>query len=314
MSVVMKHIVLDFQTNIDIAIIKINRPEVLNALNKEIMTELSQAIDIVSTDDVIKVIVITGTGERSFCAGADIRYVVNVDPIEAERYATFIHTLLNKIENLQKPVIAAINGYALGGGCELALACDIRIASSNAKIGQTEVTIGIPPGWGGTQRLLRIVGPAKAKELIYTGKMITAEEAAQIGLVNKVVSLTAEEKGRVPSSAASTTESGTSTTVSNNPSKEGQQEKQRSNELAKILNKKLLDECLFFAKEITKNSFIAVKTSKMLINKAMDVDIDTGLRLEIYGWALCFAYEDRQKMMSSFLNKGKQQKKEQNFL
>ena len=310
MSVVMKNIILDLQTDIDIAIIKINRPEVLNALNKEIMTELSQALDIVNTDDGIKVIVITGTGERSFCAGADIRYVVNVDPIEAERYATFIHTLLNKIENLQKPVIAAINGYALGGGCELALACDIRIASSNAKIGQTEVTIGIPPGWGGTQRLLRIVGPAKAKELIYTGKMITAEEAVQIGLVNKVVSLTAEEEGRVPSSAASTTESGTSTIVSNNPSKEGQQEKQRSNELAKILNKKLLDECLSFAKEITKNSFIAVKTSKMLINKGIDVDIDTGLRLEIYGWALCFAHEDRQKMMSSFLNKGKQQKKE----
>ena len=310
MSVVMKHIVLDLQTNMDIAIIKINRPEVLNALNKEIMIELSQVLDIVSTDDGIKVIVITGTGERSFCAGADIRYVVNVDPIEAERYATFIHTLLNKIENLQKPVIAAINGYALGGGCELALACDIRIASSNAKIGQTEVTIGIPPGWGGTQRLLRIVGPAKAKELIYTGKMITAEEAERIGLANKVVSLTAEEEGRVPSSADSITVSGTSTIVSNNPSKEGQQEKQRSKELAKMLNKKLLDEYLSFAKEITKNSFIAVKTSKMLINKGIDVDIDTGLRLEIYGWALCFAHEDRQKMMSSFLNKGKQQKKE----
>jgi 3-hydroxypropionyl-coenzyme A dehydratase len=314
MSVVMKHIVLDLQTNIDIAIIKINRPEVLNALNKEIMTELSQAIDIVSIDDSIKVIIITGTGERSFCAGADIRYVVNVDPIEAERYATFIQTLLNKIENLQKPVIAAINGYALGGGCELALACDIRIASSNAKIGQTEVTIGIPPGWGGTQRLLRIVGPAKAKELIYTGKMMTAEEAERIGLVNKVVSLTAEEEGRVPSSAAPTTASRTSNIASNNPSKEGRQEKQRSNELAKILNKKLLNECLSFAKEITKNGFIAVKTSKMLINKGIDVDIDTGLRLEIYGWALCFAHEDRQKMMSSFLNKGKQQKKEPNFL
>ena len=310
MSVVMKNIILDLQTDIDIAIIKINRPEVLNALNTEIMTELSQALDIVSTDDGIKVIVITGTGERSFCAGADIRYVVNVDPIEAERYATFVHTLLNKIENLQKPVIAAINGYALGGGCELALACDIRIASSNAKIGQTEVTIGIPPGWGGTQRLLRIVGPAKAKELIYTGKMITAEEAERIGLVNKVVSLTAEEEGRVPSSADSITASGTSTIVSNNPSKEGQQEKQRSKELAKMLNKKLLDECLSFAKEITKNSFIAVKTSKMLINKGIDVDIDTGLRLEIYGWALCFAHEDRQKMMFSFLNKGKQQKKD----
>src|SRR5829696_4636071 len=254
------------------------------------MTELSQAIDIVSTDEGIKVIVIIGTGERSFCAGADIRYVVNVDPIEAERYATFIHTLLNKIENLQKPVIAAINGYALGGGCELALACDIRIASSNAKIGQTEVTIGIPPGWGGTQRLLRIVGPAKAKELIYTGKMMTAEEAERIGLVNKVVGLTPEEEDRLLERAA-------------NHSNE--QEKRRANELAKVLNKKLMNECLSFAKEITKNSFTAVKTSKMLINKGMDADIDTGLRLEIYGWALCFAHEDRQKMMSSFLNKGK---------
>src|SRR5215213_780359 len=192
MSVMMKYIVIELQTN-DIAIIKINRPDVLNALNKYVIAELYRAIDIVAVDDSIKVVIITGTGERSFCAGADIRYVVNINPIEAERYATFIHTLLNKVENLEKPVIAAINGYALGGGCELALACDIRIASSNAKIGQTEVTIGIPPGWGGTQRLLRIVGPAKAKELIFTGKMITAEEAEQIGLVNKVIRLSTED-------------------------------------------------------------------------------------------------------------------------
>jgi 3-hydroxypropionyl-coenzyme A dehydratase len=293
----MKYILLDLQSDKDIAIIKINRPEVLNALNKEVMSELSAAIDIVGADGKIKVLIITGTGERSFCAGADIRYVVNIDPIEAERYATFIHTLLNKIENLEKPVIAAINGYALGGGCELALACDIRIASSNAKIGQTEATIGIPPGWGGTQRLLRIVGPAKTKELIYTGKMITAEEAERIGLVNRLVSLTPEEK---LSAAERTT---AATTASK---EEQQQEKQiADSKLAKILNKKLMDECLAFAKEITKNSFIAVKTSKMLINKGMDADIDTGLRLEIYGWALCFAHEDRQKMMSSFLNKGK---------
>ena len=122
--------------------------------------------------------------QPAFCVGGDIKYVSGIDPIEAERYATFMHDLLNKIENLEKPAIAAINGYALGGGCQLALACDIRIASSNAKIGQTEVTIDVPPGWGGTQRLSRIVGPAKAKELIYSGKMITTEEAEQIGLVN----------------------------------------------------------------------------------------------------------------------------------
>src|SRR5919108_3500882 len=214
----MKYILLDTQTSKDIAIIKINRPEVLNALNKEVMEELSAAVDIVGTDDNVKILIITGTGEKSFCAGADIKYVVNIDPIEAERYATFIHNLLNKIENLEKPVIAAINGYALGAGCELALACDIRIASSNAKIGQTEVTVGIAPGWGATQRLLRIVGPAKAKELIYTGKMITAEEAEQIGLINKVVGLTHEEENRLSKKE--------NTTTNNNHSKEQKQEEE----------------------------------------------------------------------------------------
>ena len=295
----MKYLVRKSQLDDDVAIMKINRPEVLNALDKEVAAELYTEIEIAGADDKIRVIIITGAGERSFCAGGDIRYVANIDPIEAERYATFMHGLLNKIENLEKPVIAAINGYALGGGCQLALACDIRIASSNARLGQPEVTIGIPPGWGGTQRLSRIVGPAKAKELIYTGKMITAKEAERIGLVNKVVSMTPEEANSLLKKI--------DTTSTANPSKEEkqQQEKQRANEVAKILNKKLMDECLSFAREITKNSFTAVKTSKMLINKGMDTDIDTGLRLEIYGWALCFAHEDRQKMMSSFLNKGK---------
>jgi 3-hydroxypropionyl-coenzyme A dehydratase len=294
----MKYIVLESQINDEIAIIRIDKPEVLNALDKEVAAELYTAIEIAGADERIKVIIITGTGERSFCAGGDIRYVAKIDPIEAERYATFMHGLLNKIENLEKPVIAAINGYALGGGCQLALACDIRIASSNAKIGQTEVTIGILPGWGGTQRLLRIVGPAKAKELIYTGKMITAIEAERIGLVNKVVSMTSEEEDRL-------LEKIDMTDTANHSKEEKQQEKQRANELAKILNKTLMDECISFAKEITKNSFTAVKTSKMLINKGMDADIATGLRLEMYGWALCFAHEDRQKMMSSLLNKGK---------
>ena len=279
----MKYILLDLHAKDEgIAIIKINRPEVLNALNKEAMLELSTTIDIVGTDDRIKVLIITGSGERSFCAGADIRYVVNIDPIEAEKYATFIHGLLNKIENLEKPVIAAVNGYALGGGCELALTCDIRIASSNAKIGQTEVTVGIPPGWGGTQRLLRIAGPAKTKELIYTGKMITAEEAEKIGLVNRVVRLSTEED--------------IIAILSSTSSQEEQQQQQQE-----ILNKKLMDECLSLANQIANNSFTAVKTSKMLINKGMDADINTGLQLEVYGWALCFAHEDRQKMMSSFL-------------
>jgi 3-hydroxypropionyl-coenzyme A dehydratase len=297
----------------EIAIIRINRPEALNAMNVDVIAELSRTIDIVGPDDGIKALIITGAGEKSFCAGADISYMVNIQPIQAEKYASSAQAVLNKIENLQKPVIAAVNGFALGGGCELAMVCDIRIASSNAKLGQPEVTIGIPPGWGGTQRLTRIVGPAKAKELVFTGKMIAADEAQQIGLVNRVVSLTPEEENRsTNSSAPQATDNKSSAAkqskiLSKDQSSEEiqKQEKQRANEQAKLLNKKLMDECFSFAKEVTKNSFTAVKTSKMLINKAMDADIDTGLRLEIYGWALCFAHEDRQKMMSAFLNKGK---------
>src|SRR5918911_30223 len=227
-----KHIVLESQVN-DLAIIKINRPEVLNALDKEVAAKLYTALDTANADDKIKVIIITGSGKRSFCAGGDIRYVANIDPIEAERYATFIHNLLNKIENLEKPVIAAINGYALGGGCQLALACDIRIASSNAKLGQPEVTIGIPPGWGGTQRLMRLVGPAKAKEMIFTGKMITADESAQIGLVNKVVSIGPNDK--LPPEA---------------PKGDATKEKERAAEVAKVLNRKLMEDSTALAREI----------------------------------------------------------------
>ncbi len=279
----MKYIQIDLLN--EIAILRINRPEALNAINLDVIFELARAIDIISADEGIKVLIITGAGERSFCAGADISYMVNIDAVTAEKYASSAQSVLNKIEKMEKPVIAAINGFALGGGCELSLVCDIRIASENAKIGQPEVTIGIPPGWGGTQRLLRVVGPAKAKEMIFTGKMITAHEAATIGLVNQVISLSEEEKSNL------------------DPSIDQNNEKEKSIAISKLLNKKLLEHCITFAREITKNSFNAVKISKMLINKGMDADIDTGLRLEIYGWALCFAHEDRQKMMGDFLNK-----------
>jgi len=279
----MKYIQIDLSN--DIAILRINRPEALNAMNLDVITELTRAIDIISADDGIKVVIITGAGERSFCAGADISYMVNIDAITAEKYASSAQSMLNKLEKLEKPVIAAINGFALGGGCELSLVCDIRFASENAKIGQPEVTIGIPPGWGGTQRLLRIVGPAKAKEMIFTGKMISSTEAAEIGLVNQVISLSDAEKSNL------------------DPSVDQSNEKEKNIALSKMLNRKLIEHSISFAKEITKNSFNAVKISKMLINKGMDADIDTGLRLEIYGWALCFAHEDRHKMMTSFLNK-----------
>jgi len=284
----MKYIQVEPQE--DVAIIRINRPEALNAMNTDVITELSRAIDIVGVDDGINVVIITGAGDRSFCAGADISYMVDIDPMTAERYASSAQSVLNKIEKLEKPVIAAVNGFALGGGCELAMVCDLRIASSNAKMGQPEVTIGIPPGWGGTQRLMRIVGPAKAKELVFTGKMITADEAFQIGLVNKIVSLNSEDElsAEIPAGE-----------------NDKEKEKVRAKSIAKQLNMKLMAECISMAKEIAKNSSNAVKVSKMLINRGMDTDLDTGLRLEIYGWALCFAHEDRKKMMTTFLNKGK---------
>ncbi len=282
----MKYIQLEPQG--EIALLRINRPEALNAMNIDVISELSRTVDIVGDDEGIKVVIITGAGEKSFCAGADISYMVNIDPITAEKYASSAQSVLNKIERLEKPVIAAVNGYALGGGCELAMVCDIRIASSNAKMGQPEVTIGIPPGWGGTQRLMRLVGPAKAKELVFTGKMISAEEAFQLGLVNGVISLTSDDN--LPPEA---------------PKDNREKEKERNSQIAKILNNKLMDECDNLAKQIAKNSFNAVKVSKMLINRGMDADLDTGLRLEIYGWSLCFAHEDRQKMMSEFLNKSK---------
>jgi len=281
----MKYIQIDLQN--DIAILKINRPEALNAMNLDVIHELTRAIDLISVDQGVKVLIITGAGERSFCAGADISYMVDIDAVTAEKYASSAQSMLNKIEKMEKPVIAAINGFALGGGCELALVCDIRIASDNAKIGQPEVTIGIPPGWGGTQRLLRIVGPAKAKELIYTGKMISAHEAENMGLVNILVTLSDEDKSKIDSNI------------------DQNNDKEKNAALSKILNNRLLERSISLAKEITKNSFNAVKVSKMLINKGMDADIDTGLRLEIYGWALCFAHDDRQKMMSAFLNKSK---------
>lgn len=272
----------------EIALIKINRPEALNSMNLDVIWELSKTIDIVGVDDSIKAVIITGSGEKAFCAGADISYMINIGPVEAEKYASSAQAVLNKIEKLDKPVIAAVNGFALGGGCELALVCDIRIASSNAKLGQPEVTIGIPPGWGGTQRLLRIVGPSKAKELIFTGKMINAEEAYEIGLVNNVVKL--DNQDEIPDQV---------------PQDDVVKVKERDKKIAKILNKKLINEALTLTKEITKNSYNAVKTSKFLINKGMDMDIDSGLRMEIYGWALCFAHEDRKNLMSAFLNKSK---------
>lgn len=176
-------------TSDGICTVKINRPDKLNAMNMDVAKELVTIFENLGKDDTVKVIILTGEGDKAFSAGADIEYMSKISPDESEEYAKLGQLVTATVENVKQPTIAAVNGFALGGGCELAMSCDIRIAANTAKMGQPEVTIGIPPGWGGTQRLMRIVGIAKAKEMVYTGKMIKAEEAKEIGLVNQVVEL-----------------------------------------------------------------------------------------------------------------------------
>ena len=173
-----------------IAVITINRPQSLNALNKPVFTELSTALDTIATDKDIRVVILTGSGEKAFVAGADIKEFMDFDVAQAEALARDNQNMIfNKIENFNKPVIAAVNGFALGGGLELAMSCHIRYASDNAKLGLPEVTLGLIPGYGGTQRLPRLVGKGIANEMIFSAKMISAQRAKEIGLVNEVFSL-----------------------------------------------------------------------------------------------------------------------------
>ena len=241
-----------------ICTVKINRPDKLNAMNMDVAKELVTLFETLGKDDSVKVIILTGEGDKAFSAGADIEYMSKISANESEEYAKLGQLVTATVENVKQPTIAAVNGFALGGGCELAMSCDIRIAANTAKMGQPEVTIGIPPGWGGTQRLMRIVGIAKAKEMVYTGKMIKAEEAREIGLVNHVVELST-----------------------------------------------LMDETMKMANMIAANSAIAVRMSKVAINKGRNADLDTGLGIELLAWRNCFTHPDREERMTSFVNKSK---------
>lgn len=174
------------------ALLTIARPEALNALNTRMLRELEAAFDHLAEEQEIRAVIVTGSGEKAFIAGADIGEMEGHTSEEAERFSRSGHRLMAKIEQLPQPVIAAVNGYALGGGCELALACDFRLASRNAQFGQPEVRLGIIPGFGGTQRLPRLIGPGLAKELLFTGRTIPAERAREIGLVNEVYGSRAE--------------------------------------------------------------------------------------------------------------------------
>lgn len=169
-----------------IALVTLNRPEVMNSMNFALLNALKKAIDGLRFNPDVRVAIITGAGDKAFCAGADLKERITLSEQEVKKFIFTIRTLFSNIENLNKPVIAAVNGVALGGGTEMALACDIRIASANAQMGLTETRLAIIPGAGGTQRLPRLIGRGKAKELIFTGRRVDAAEALEIGLVNKV--------------------------------------------------------------------------------------------------------------------------------
>ena len=178
---------IEISKNNQIGIITVNRPDSLNAMNREILLEFINGLKKIQSEKDIRVIIITGSGEKAFIAGADIKLMQKMNPEEAFEFANLGQELANLIEKSDKPVIAAVNGYAFGGGCEIALSCHLRIASDNAVFAQPEVKIGLLPGWGGTQRLPRIIGRGLANEVILTGRNILAKEALDIGLVNKVV-------------------------------------------------------------------------------------------------------------------------------
>ncbi|MDI7260292.1 MAG: enoyl-CoA hydratase-related protein [Thermodesulfobacteriota bacterium] len=183
----MKYKNLIFEMEKEVGIIKINRPEVRNVLNWETWMEIEDVIKRIHSEPSLRVGVITGVGDEAFIAGADLHMLKDRRPQDAVEASRKVNEILLFMESMEEPMIAAINGWALGGGCEIALACDIRIMSQRAQIGQTEVRVGIMPGYGGNIRLMRLIGSGRAKEMIFTGKIVSAEEADRIGLVNRVV-------------------------------------------------------------------------------------------------------------------------------
>jgi enoyl-CoA hydratase len=244
-----------------IAVVTVNRPKSLNALNSETLAELSECVCEIEKRDDVKVLILTGSGEKSFVAGADISEMVGSDAVGGWKMALLAKAAFEKLENMRQATIAAVNGFALGGGCEIAMACDIRVASENAKFAQPEVGLGTIPGFGGTQRLPRLVGKGRAKELIFTADMIDAQEAYRIGLVNKVVPLA-----------------------------------------------ELLGKCKEMAKKIMAQSSYAVSLAKIAINTGLDMDLNSGLKLEANIFGLSFATADKKEGMTAFMEKRKEKK------
>ena len=246
--------------------ITINRPKALNALNSQVLDELNETLDAVDLDTV-RCLVLTGAGDKSFVAGADIAEMSSLTKAEGETFGKKGNDVFRKLETFPIPVIAAVNGFALGGGCEISMSCDIRICSDNAVFGQPEVGLGITPGFGGTQRLARLVSPGMAKQLIYTARNIKAAEALRIGLVNQVVSAEVDEAGNVTKTAQ---------------------------EAVVAAAKKM-------AAGIAMQAPIAVRNCKKAINEGLDVDMDQAIVIEEKLFGDCFETEDQKAGMGNFL-------------
>ena len=246
--------------------ITINRPKALNALNSQVLDELNETLDAVDLDTV-RCLVLTGAGDKSFVAGADIAEMSSLTKAEGEAFGKKGNDVFRKLETFPIPVIAAVNGFALGGGCEISMSCDIRICSDNAVYGQPEVGLGITPGFGGTQRLARLVSPGMAKQLIYTARNIKAAEALRIGLVNQVVSAEVDEAGNVIKTAQ---------------------------EAVVAAAKKM-------AAGIAMQAPIAVRNCKKAINEGLNVDMDQAIVIEEKLFGDCFETEDQQAGMGNFL-------------
>lgn len=256
-----------------VGIITINREKALNALNSQVLDELNATLDAVNLDTT-RCLILTGAGEKSFVAGADIGEMSTLTKAEGEAFGKKGNDVFRKLETFPLPVIAAVNGFALGGGCEISMSCDIRICSDNAVFGQPEVGLGITPGFGGTQRLARLVGPGMAKQMIYTARNIKAADAYRIGLVNQVVSVEVDEAGNVVKSA----------------------------------KEALMEAAEKMASGIAKQAPIAVRNCKKAINEGLQVDMDQAIVIEEKLFGACFETEDQKAGMGNFLEKDKEKK------
>lgn len=264
-----------YEQNGNVATITINREKALNALNSQVLDELNATLDAVDLATV-RCLVITGAGSKSFVAGADIGEMSSLTKAEGEAFGKKGNDVFRKIETFPIPVIAAVNGFALGGGCEISMSCDIRICSDNAVFGQPEVGLGITPGFGGTQRLARLVGAGMAKQMIFTARNIKAADAYRIGLVNEVYSAEVDADGNVVKSAQEV----------------------------------MLAAAQKMAATIAKNAPIAVRNCKKAINEGLDADMDQAVVIEEKLFGDCFETEDQKYGMTFFLDKNKEKVKE----